>query len=378
MPITARNLILLTGAGASVPAGLMTLKSIVDGISGAQVPLDNQNAGAEVAKETWKVIRGIRGDNATLEDLLARLQLFVETAELIKSDHVFSDELKAHLPHVISGQFRAKWEKALAFCYRLMLDNYGPHKVKVDSDGFLAIHNTLAYLSSLNQGTLHLFTTNYDCLLDVMALKQPGINFYSHIDNEAGNFQSNWYLNNSHSDTNNSPKVYVHRMHGCIGWFAEPRSPYGIHQVFGLGEKLHIEDEKKLTQMAIKLISEDKVGARPAFSLAFQEFSNALETCTDLLIWGHSFRDLALLRSMINVQSNRSKKFRVHYIDPYLTENEVRENIQNTISGEPDLSVSAITPQRVNWDTSYGWPELLNSIDKSIGVRSIKKGRDKI
>ncbi len=369
-----KKVILLTGAGASVPAGLKTLKAVVDSIHGVQVPLDNQDSSVDVAKETWKVIRGLRGDKATLEDLLARLHLYIEIADLIKSDHVFSDELKAQLPHVISGQFRAKWENALAFCYRLVLDNYGPEKVQVDSDGFDAIRKAFELICELNGGQFHLFTTNYDCLLSVMASRLANMTFYSHINNETGNFESDWFVVNRETYKAQNPEVYVHRMHGCIAWFKDPRSPYGIHEVFGSGERLVIEDLKKLTQMVIKLISDEKVGTRPAFSLAFQEFCTQLESCDDLLVWGHSFRDLALLRCMINVQSNRRRKFRVHYIDPYLTENDARENIRDTISGEPELAANVLELHQIQWVTSDGWPSLWNGIRTSLGRKSLRTG----
>jgi hypothetical protein len=369
MKLKASRVILLTGAGSSSLVGLKSLKSIVDGIQGVQVPLDNQNPAIELVKDTWKVIKGQEGDKATLELLLARLRLYSQVADIIKTDHVFSEELRVNLPHVVSGQFKAKWESALAYCFRLMVDNYGPHRVQVNSGGYNLIHDMLRLLARANGGNLHLFTTNYDCLINVLAASLADINFLSHINNEDGKFDSGWFVVNKDTYKKRNPNVYIHRLHGCIAWFSDPRSPYGVHEVYGSAKNLIIEDQAKLNQMAIKLIAEEKIGNVPAFSLAFQEYCRELEGCEVLLVWGHSFRDLELLRCMISVAVNRkTKPYRIRSIDPYLSREQVIENIRSTVAGVPAVSSAVIRPENLGWVMQDGFEALLTMVKGILGL----------
>jgi hypothetical protein len=363
------RMILLTGAGSSTLVGLKTLKSIVDGIQGVHVPLDNQDPAIELVKETWKVIKGQEGDKATLELLLAKLKLYSQVADIIKSDHVFSDELRVNLPHVVSGQFKLKWENALAYCFRLMIDNYGPHRVQVDCKGFEVLRDMLLLLAQANENTIHLFTTNYDCVVNVLAAKIDNINFFTHINNTTGAFESEWFVVNEDIQKKSNPNVYVHRLHGCVAWFSAMQSPYGVHEVFGSGTSLVIDDQNKLNQMAIKLVADEKIGNIPAFSLAFQEFSRELERCEILLVWGHSFRDLELLRCMISVAANRKKHpYRIKCIDPYLSKGKAIENIRSTIAGVPAVSSSMLNPEIIEWVTQDGFESLLSTVKKLLGL----------
>jgi hypothetical protein len=181
MPPTNCRVVLLTGAGFSSLVGMKTLSTIISSIDGVQVPLDYHEPEARLVKDTWAVVKGQRGNNATLEDLLSRLKYYSEVADLIRGDHIFSEELRANLPHVISGQFKMKWENTLGYCFQLMLENYGPHRVHVHSPGYCLICDVFKFLAQYNGGDLHLFTTNYDCVPNVIAAQATDLNFYSHI-----------------------------------------------------------------------------------------------------------------------------------------------------------------------------------------------------
>jgi hypothetical protein len=312
------------------------------------------------------VIKGQEGDKATLELLLAKLRFYSQVADMIKTDPVFSEELRVNLPHVVSGQFKAKWESALAYCFRLMLDSYGPHRVEVDGQGFKIIQSMLRLLAAANDGFLHLFTTNYDCLVNVLAARVGDMNFFSHINNRNGAFESEWFVVNEATYNKSNPSVFVHRLHGCVAWFSEPRSPYGVHEVYGSGEKLSIWDQSKLNQMAIKLVADDRIGSIPAFSLAFQELCRELERTRILLVWGHSFRDLELLRCMISVAVNRKLGFRTLCIDPYMSKERAIQNIRDTIAGVPAVSAGTIIPEIIPWVVQDGYESLLSRAREAV------------
>ena len=360
--------ILLCGAGFSSAVGLKTLKTIVDGIQGIQVPLDDSDVpGLELVKETWKLIKADRGDRATLEDLLGRLRLYCRVADLLKSDYVFSQQLRVNIPDVMNGQFKSKWENALAFCFRLMLNNYGPQKVDRRSDGYNFLASCMKRIAEMNGNVLHVFTTNYDCLFNVMASKQMEVCFCTHINDKNGNFEADWYRANPYVKSHRRPQIFIHRLHGCVAWFRNDMSPYGVHEVYGAGDELIINEQDKLNQMAIKLVSDEAIGRMPAFSKAFEEFKEKLGIAKNLLVWGHSFRDVEVLRCIIDVYCNRrSRPFKIFYIDPYLTVNDVVQNIRTTIEDIPAISETSLAPKRIPWVLQDGYHVLLRKVDEII------------
>lgn len=355
------RIVLLTGAGFSSLVGLKTLKSIVASI---QVPVNDADEIVEIVKDTWKVIKGQKGEKTTLEDLIARLKHYIEIANLINTDFVFREKLQPNMSLITSGQFRLKWEQALSYSFRLILDNYGPNNVNTNCEGFDFIIDSIKLLSNINGDVLHIYTTNYDCLLNVIADKNTEIKFLSHINNKNGSFEESWHTINEKANKSKA-SVYIHRLHGCIGWFSDKRSPYGVEEVYGTGNHLKIEDPEKLNQMAIKLISDEKIGFQPAFSSAFGEFRKSLETCEKLLIWGHSCKDLEVMRTIINTLENRKgRPFYIYFIDPYLEKEQVINNILQTIKEIPkNESPNLNTISRIDWVVGDGYKDLYNKIN---------------
>lgn len=353
-----QKVVLLTGAGFSVPAGYDTLRLIVDSIRGMHIPLNSQSSEVQIVKGTWDIVQSDKGDNATLEHLLARIKLYSETADMIRNNSIFAENLQANLSHINNGQFKLLWENALSYCFSLVLENYGPHKVAADSDGYKLIVKALRKLAEQNDNCLHIFTTNYDCLLHVIASNTKDINFYSHISNQRdqnGQFQNNWFITNMDTYNAANPNIYVHRLHGCVAWFFDHRAESSVHEVYGAGKKLTIKDPQKLTQMAIKLISNENIGSIPAFSRTFTELYHLLGDCDNLLVWGHSFRDMELLRCMISVLENRrDHPYKTYFIDPYQSEDMVCENIKNTVMGVPGIPCHILSPQKLGWIPELG------------------------
>lgn len=358
------KVVLLTGAGFSSIVGLKTLKSIVEAI---QVPIDTSNEVVSIVTETWKVLKGQKGDNTTLEDLIAKLKLNIQIAQLITDDYVFREHLQPNIAQINSGQFKFKWEQSLSYCFKLILDNYGPQKVDVSSKGFKFINEALELLSKKNSNCLHVFTTNYDCLMNVLANNDLNLNYYSHINNENYKFEKEWSVINKKHYNRNKNSIYIHRLHGCVGWFSDKVSPYGVHEVVGVESVLEISDSNKLNQMAIKLTSDEKIGLKPAFSYAFDEFDEILKKCEILLVWGHSFKDLQVLKSIItSIKNNERSHLKIYFIDPYMMSKDVINNIQDTIRGETGVRNNIRNLIRVDWEICDGYQKLYEQLDKIV------------
>lgn len=357
------KIVLLTGAGFSAIVGLKTLKSIVETI---QVPLESNNEIVSVVTNTWNVIKGQKGRNTTLEDLIAKLKRNIDVAQMIADDHVFREHLQPNIALINNGFFKWRWEQALSYCLRLILDNYGPQRIDADSKNFAFIDKALGLLAEKNDGILPVFTTNYDCLLNVLADKSESLNFYSHINNKDGKYEKKWFSVKDYAINQKSLSVYTYRLHGCIGWFSDSVSPYGVHEVLGVGDELEITDDCKLNQMAIKLTSDEKIGLKPAFSHAFDEFDDILMRCENLLVWGHSFKDLQVLKSiMVTIKNKRNKCPNIYYIDPYLTDKDVINNIQDTIRGEAGMRNNISILNRLDWEINDGYLRLYDLINET-------------
>src|SRR6266849_1766463 len=103
-----------------------------------------------------------------------------------------------------------------------------------------------------------------------MASRCNRLSFFSHIDNVKGTFrEAAWYPTRHDLAKANNPRIYIHRLHGCVAWFTQ-EEPYGIREVYGSGGDLEIIDEDLLHKMCIKLITTQEIGKNVAFLSAYE------------------------------------------------------------------------------------------------------------
>jgi hypothetical protein len=121
--------------------------------------------------------------------------------------------------------------------------------------------------------------------------------------------------------------------------------------------------------MCIKLIAAQMIGANPVFATAFEEFSRHLRTCSSLFVWGYSFRDIEVLRLINHAVSTRPAPLRIVYLDPYLPEDVVIQNIRRTFQSIPIQVAPELRPHRIDWRPPQGYPQLVRSV-----VNETKKG----
>jgi SIR2-like domain len=348
-PEEEEGVILLTGAGASAYLGLRTLESIVDPISGVRIPLNDKVS--ETIQSTWKKVKASKGRGATFEEVIGQLNEYLRCADLMAHDYVFNSVLGQVPYQVATGEFAKIWEDALMECYSIMLEFYGPNRIMTDNKAFNYIIEFLKSLGTINQNRLHIFTTNYDCSYHVIASNTNKLSFVTHIENEkSGHFRDTWYYTRPDLKNKNTPLVYLHRLHGCVAWFSDSKAPYGLYEIYGAGDELVISDPKYLNQMKIKLVSSEQIGTNPAFSLAFNEFYDQLKSCKVLLVWGHSFRDIEVLRTIKNAIETRTTPLEILYLDLYMTEEEAIRRIRDTLAGDPLGIGTSLKAKRILWD----------------------------
>ena len=160
------KVVLLMGAGSSAIIGLPTLDQLLS--SKKITPTDPKSF--QIVENARLVVQTTKYGNAVFEELIPLLRRYLDCARMFREDFFFRQQF-GELPNAVTtGEFEAKWKRALVECYRLLAETYGPQSISPNCEGLQATLTLLKALADLNGGELHVFTTNYDCAFQVMAL----------------------------------------------------------------------------------------------------------------------------------------------------------------------------------------------------------------
>lgn len=358
------SITLLVGAGASVHLGLPTLDDLLK-----RAVLGNDEV-AERIRQTRNSIEAApkRYKTAVFEELIVQIKDYLRMTHVMKIDNTYRREINSIPYDFDNGQIESKWKKALSKCYRVLLDEYGPSKIDPSSESFFVTIELLKKISELNGNSLQIFTTNYDCSYQVLGSNTDELNVFSHIDNKNGRFKDNWFPQERDLEED-IPSVFIHRLHGCVAWYVMSgggdcfKEDCGVvEEVWGAGDDLIIEDDDYLNNMCIKLIASQLLGTNPVFSSSFEEFEAHLENTQILLVWGYSFRDLEVLRQINHICATSKNHFRIFYLDPYLSENRVVNNIRNTFHSAPIPISPRFKPKQIDWKPLHGYQRMIDMV----------------
>jgi hypothetical protein len=366
-----REIVLLVGAGASGYLGLPTLDTILGNLEASV-----NDTSMHLIRQTRESIMGDinRISVAVFEELIARLKYYLQITETLMRDYTFHGQLGALNPDVVTGVFARKWKDALTKCYRLLIEDYGPDKIRHDTPEFETTIKLITELAQLNSGNLHIYTTNYDCSYQVMASRSNELRFFSHIHNEKGTFHDGWYPIRPSLADSDLPSVYIHRLHGCVAWFTR-EEPYEIFEVYGSGGGLEIMNEDLLHKMCIKLVTSQEIGKNVAFLSAYEEFCNDLESARALVIWGSSFRDMEVLRAINNAFAIRKTPLPIYYINPFRGERVVVQTIRDTLKPVPVVVSKHFVPRQINWMYHQTGDVLIDAVIKAVRRKSTNATR---
>ena len=360
------DFILLAGAGASCGIGYPTLNGVLK-----QAVLENDDI-ADLIRKIHNSIEIGNINTAVFEEIISKIKECINIVHLLRTYPVLRDEIRQIPQDITNGNLETKFRKALIRCYKILVKSYGPDIIKTDSNDFNFLAQLYEVLSRKNS-RLDIYTTNYDCSYQVFASNCNNVSFYSHIHNEKGSFGESWYNSRKDLEQSNLPEIYVHRLHGCVTWFNDKDKEGGSGDTLekygsGGGDKeIQISDEE-LHSMCIKLVASQLTGTNRVFASAFEEFNKHLKDIKILLVWGYSFQDLEVTRLINDALSSRpDNPFKIFYIDPYLTEFGVKENIRKTLRNAPVQESKHFTPIQIDWTPNDGREELIKNIIKIIG-----------
>jgi len=354
--------ILLAGAGASRLLGYPTLDRLLN-----QATLGDDEIADLIRRVHISIELGII-NKAVFEEIIAKIKECISIVHLLRTYPVLREEIGQIPQNIINGNSEKKFRKALTHCYKILVQLYGPDVINTTSKEFKLLAQLFEKLSQ-KKSPLHIYTTNYDCSYQVFASNCNNISFRTHIDNEEGYFRESWYNPREELEQSNLPEIHVHRLHGCVTWFNVKDKDGGsgnTREKLGSGggdKKLHISDEE-LNSMCIKLVASQLTGTNRVFASAFEEFNDHLKSIKTLLVWGYSFQDYEVTRKINDALSLRKNDpFKIYYIDPYLTEYAVQENIQKTLKNNaPDQKAKNFNPIPIEWTPNEGLEELIKKI----------------
>lgn len=364
------DFILLVGAGASRDIGYPTLEDLLKQAMLGDDEID------QLIRNTNSILSLRNPSMANFEGLISQLKEYKRIASALRTDYILSALFKS-ISNVLD--IEKKFAEALIKCYRIMAVFYGPGGVNNNAASFtflreffkrLAESNTKGVSESSNH--LHVYTTNYDCSYQVMAYNFNDISFMSHISNEDGKYQDGWFNIRKDFEPAYFPEIFIHRLHGCVTWYNTPNEEgilSTIREKMGSGEGKHKTNysDYELQNMCIKLVTPQPLGKHKVFSGTFDEFNKHLEEITTLIIWGYSFRDFEVV-SQINqaLIIRKENPFNIFYIDPYLNEYAVHENIINTLGVTTIRKSPDFKPQQINWYPYQGHDKLTEMVIEKI------------
>ncbi len=289
---------------------------------------------------------------AIFEDTVSQLKSYLEIATTLETDSALQATIGQLPACVLDGSLGTKIRQGLASCYRSLVTEYGPQKINVECAEFSAMAELLRNLAIFNGGRLDVYTTNYDCALQAFSSRCDFLSFFTHIDNETGEFSNSWFRARP-ALKGSLPQIYDHRLHGCIAWYAHSQ-PDGVKEVYGCGEKLEINDDNFLQRMVVKLNGNQEIGKQNVFLRAYQEFYSHLHDATALVIWGSSFRDLEILRAINSACLFRPTPLPIFYVNPDLSQESVQDAIRTRLRAVPMPLAKTFNPERIAWEKAQG------------------------
>jgi hypothetical protein len=196
-----------------------------------------------------------------------------------------------------------------------------------------------------------------------MASNFNDISFMTHISNATGKFREEW--NNIRPDLSDVrlPEIFIHRLHGCVTWYNMPADSGNTFEKLGAGggEDILVFTDEELQNMCVKVHSTQLLGKYRIFSLAFEEFYQQLNDIDILIVWGYSFHDFEVTNQINQALMVRKRNpFKIYYIDPYLNEFTISQNIINTLGVATVQPSPHFKPEQIKW-TPYDGRDTLTA-----------------
>lgn len=230
------------------------------------------------------------------------------------------------------SQFSVITEDAIRDITHTTIHHYSAKKlerIKNDIEKYELFRNIFKFyekLSLINNSDfpiLHIFTTNYDMLLEDLFLefnnKEPDISLINGIPNccQEGSY---WSESKYPASNNNKKGFFLYRLHGCVSWFYHGQ---GDERVY-----FHRRDctQQEINNLCAMYPGLERYRGLNPHAFGFRQFYKYLLYCNVIIFIGFSFRDDDVKHILLSANSRRDKPIKIIVIDPALQDTDIHAN----------------------------------------------------
>ena len=286
-------LVLLTGAGASVPLHKLTTLGFLDLLSKSDAELQSRDSDA--AQLLRRTLSSARKQGLDVEDVLAKLEDRAQVLDTLNDDVELQREVLKGDLHRSSG-YRAQDIMVRDFIYDKIIEHYGTIDASASADLYRGLIGHLAQWTESAVGkplrTLPFFTLNYDLAVEA-ACSTLDIACLDGITTVRGNTERRWVrtLFQSYQEKD-APTVCLVKLHGSVRLGRLQMTPYG------LGEEELVElasgmrrDPPPYRHAVIYPTRNPKALTDEPFYTQYRVFNSCLQHAALIVVIGCSLRD---------------------------------------------------------------------------------------
>lgn len=295
------NLVIIIGAGASVPMGIPTMKGFTKEFEKHCDEVLSKDYTKEFIKYNLRYLKKVAnlGSYWDLEELLLRVRELknAENSAITKLYRKFSFKGNS-MPKAKFDERISSMAEEYSELERELLRFIREKCIRPDIEKGMEIYSNLFKLSK--NFNLRIFTTNYDPIIENVCEKL-NISYADGFMPKGNTGYFTWT-----PESLNSEKLNLFKLHGSITWYKDPNGKI-------IKFPIDISDRRDV-QSVIIYPTEYKELFNPPFNRLYFEFSKSIFNSTNCLAIGHSFRD-PYMRELL-FEKMKQDGYKLTIVDP--------------------------------------------------------------
>lgn len=327
--IVKAPLVVLTGAGASVPLGKLTTREFLPHLFDIAGELDVTNR--EAASLLRQAVTTAMGANLDVEDVLGTLEKRADFLDYLLADPEFQrDVIKGDIRTAFG--YRGRDVVARDFIYDQVLSHYGAIDTTAAADlyrGLCGHFNDWTDVGDRQRmRTLPVFTLNYDRAVEA-ACSVLGVRCIDGITEVPGHTERRWVRTvfQDYREADDTLSVLLVKLHGSVRLGRRPMQQYGLghDELVELPGGLHRDPEPYMHAVIYPSRNPKELTSEP-FYTHYRVFNACLQRAALLLVIGCSLRDPDVLIA-VRTAAEDNPRLRVLVIDPAADHREVASRV---------------------------------------------------
>lgn len=295
------NLVIIIGAGASIPMGIPAMKGFTKEFEKHCEEVLSKDDTKEIIKYNLRYLKTVAklGRDWDLEELLLRVRELknAENSAITKLYRKFSFKGNSK-PKDKFDQKISSMAEEYSELERELLKFIREKCIRPDIEKGVEIYSNMFKLSK--NYNLKIFTTNYDPIIENVCDKL-NISYADGFMPKGNTGYFTWT-----PESLNSKKLNLFKLHGSITWY---KDSYGKIIKF----PIDISDTRDVQSVIIYPTEYKELFNQP-FNRLYYEFSKSIFNSTNCLVVGHSFRDLYMRELLF--EKIKQQGYKLTIVDP--------------------------------------------------------------